>query len=522
MSMIALHGMRMIPHAYYAKGRLCLLLLFFSIILFNDDVNAQTEITVKGLVTLQNGEPLNGASVIVKGGTKGTSTLADGTFQLAVPQNSTLVVSYSGYVNQEIKVSNATSGNIVVQLVQNKNSLDEVIVVGYGTRKKSDVTGAIVSISEQSIKEIPAANLAQTLQGQGAGIDVQKNGGNSKPGSTPTILIRGARSISATNDPLIVVDGIPFNGSFNDLNQDDVSSVEVLKDASATAIYGSRGANGVILVSSKRGRMGKAIVTYSGYAGFVKPQGKYPVMNTPEFYDFKRWALYNGRFTGNVRTYTSIDDPKLISDNFTPEELESVKTGRSTDWQDLIYKTGMITNHQLGLSGGTDLTQYALSAGYFRETGIYYGQGFQRYSLKASVDQQLGKRFRVGVNSLNTFTMTDGEGANPLGQALRASSLVSPYKADGTLLNDFVPGSASQVWNPLANFMVDGASVQNRKRFGTFTTAYVDVNIIPGLKYCRSSEAILLLRKVLLCVLCSCKLNSPVNNTLCSRANVLS
>ena len=483
MRMIALHDMRTTRHAYNSRGILCLLFLFFSLLFFNGNVNAQSEITVKGLVTLQNGEPLHGASIIVKGGSKGTSTLADGTFQLAVPANSTLLVSYSGYVNQEIKVSGSSNENISIQLVQNKNSLDEVIVVGYGTRKKSDVTGAIVSISEQSIKEIPAANLAQTLQGQGAGIDVQKNGGNSKPGSTPNILIRGTRSISATNDPLIVVDGIPFNGSFNDLNQDDVSSVEILKDASATAIYGSRGANGVILVSSKRGRTGKAIVTYSGYAGFVKPQGKYPVMNTPEFYDFKRWALYNGRFTGNVRTYTSIDDPKLISDNFTPEELESVKTGRSTDWQDLIYKTGMITNHQLGLSGGTDLTQYALSAGYFRETGIYYGQGFQRYSLKASVDQQLGKRFRVGVNSLNTFTMTDGEGANPLGQALRASSLVSPYKADGTLLNDFVPGSASQVWNPLANFMVEGASVQNRKRFGTFTTAYLDINIIPGLKY---------------------------------------
>jgi TonB-linked SusC/RagA family outer membrane protein len=160
-----------------------------------------------------------------------------------------------------------------------------------------------------------------------------------------------------------------------------------------------------------------------------------------------------------------------------------MRTGRSTDWQDLIYKTGLITNHQLGYAGGTDITQYALSAGYYKETGIYYGQGFERYSLKASVDQQFGKRVKVGISTLNTFTITDGEGANPLGQALRASPLVSPYNADGTLLNDFVPGSASQVWNPLANFTVPGAVIQKRKRFGTFTTAYADISILDGLKY---------------------------------------
>src|SRR4030095_10891268 len=163
---------------------------------------------------------------------------------------------------------------LAIRLIETKNSLDEVIVVGYGTRKKSDVTGAIVSVSEQSIKDIPAANLTQALQGQGAGIDIQKNGGNSKPGATPSILIRGAVYVRAGNEPLIVVDGIPFNGSINDLNQDDVTSVEVLKDASATAIYGSRGANGVILVSTKRGKPSRPVISYNGYVGVVKIQGE--------------------------------------------------------------------------------------------------------------------------------------------------------------------------------------------------------------------------------------------------------
>ena len=463
-----------------------LMFLFFSCLFFTNLIYGQSEktVTVKGTVANQGGEPLQGVTVQSKTGGKATTTLQDGSFQLEVPQNSVLTVSYVGFISKDIKVGTTDQSNLGLNLIANKNEMEQVIVVGYGTRKKSDVTGAIVSVSEQAIKDIPAANLAQALQGQGAGIDIQKNGGNSKPGATPSILIRGSRSISATNEPLIVVDGIPFNGNFNDLNQDDVSSVEVLKDASATAIYGSRGANGVILVSTKRGRLGKPVVTYSGYAGASKIQDQFPVMNTQEFFEFKKWALYNGRFTGNTRTYSGIDDPDLLTDagNFSPEELDAVNNGRSTDWQKLIYQTGLVTNHQIGFSGGHDKTQYAVSGGYFKETGIYFGQAFERFTLKASVDQQLGKIVKIGISSLNTYSITDGEGANPLGQALRASPLASPYNADGSLLNDFVPGSASQVWNPLANF-VDGASVQKRKRFGTFTTFFADVNILRGLKY---------------------------------------
>ena len=460
---------------------LVLFLLFFFSLCVNK-LHAQSTVTVKGSVTYQNGDPVSGASVVVKATGKGVTTQEDGSFQIEAASNSTLVITHTGFVGQEIKLSSDNYSNLTIRLIENRNSLDEVIVVGYGTRKKSDVTGAIVSINEQAIKDIPAANLTQAIQGQAAGIDIQKNGGNSKPGATPTILIRGSRSISATNEPLFVVDGIPFNGSINDLNQDDVASVEILKDASATAIYGSRGANGVILITTKRGRSGKPTVTFSTYTGFVKIQDQFPVMNTAEFSEFKKWALYNGRYTGNNRTYSGPNDSALILQNFSAEELESMKTGRSTDWQKLIYKNGIITNNQIGYSGGTDITQYALSAGYFQETGIYFGQGFERFSLKASVDQQFGKRIKVGVSTLNTYTVTEGEGANPMGQALRASPMVSPYNPDGTLLNDFVPGSASQVWNPLANF-IDGAVVQERKRFGTFTTLYADVNIVKGLKY---------------------------------------
>lgn len=447
--------------------------------LFFSTVYAQPTVNVSGYITSQTGEPLPGVSVVVKESGKATTTAADGRFEIIVPANSILNISYVGYIAKTIKIGNSSEPNLKIQLITNKNELEQVVVVGYGTRKKSDVTGAITSISEQAIKDVPASNLASALQGQGAGIDIQRSGANSKPGATPNILIRGTRSLGASNDPLIVVDGIPFNGSINDLNQDDVASVEILKDASSTAIYGSRGANGVILITTKRGKNGKAVFTYNGYAGSTHLTREFPVMNGEEFTNLKKWANINA----NPGKYTGLDDPLFMTNGvFDPAEVEGVKLGRSTNWQKLIYKTGLMTNHQLGVTGGTEQTQFALSGGYFKQTGIYEGQSFERFTVKISVDQQLGRIFKIGLSSLNTYSMRKGESANPMAQALRASPLVSPYDSNGNILNAFVPGSASQVWNPLANF-VKGASVEDRRRFGTFNSLYIDVNFTKNLKY---------------------------------------
>ena len=435
-------------------------------------------VTVKGTIVSQSGEPLQGVSVVVKGSSAGTSTRSDGSFEISTPANSTLIFSYVGYITKEVKV-NTKEPNLSLQLLTDKNELNQVIVVGYGTRRKSDVTGAITSISEQAIKDVPTSNLASAIQGQASGVDIQRSGANSKPGATPNILIRGSRSLTASNSPLIVVDGIPFNGSINDLNQDDVASVEILKDASSTAIYGSRGANGVILISTKRGRSSKPVFTYSGYAGQTKLVKEFPVMNAEEFATLKKWANING----NPGKYTGLDDPLFLTNGvFDPAEVEGLKMGRNTDWQSYIYKTGIMTDHQLGISGGTDVTQYAISGGYFNQTGIYQGQQFQRYTIKASIDQQFGKRFKVGLNSLNSYSNRNGESANPMAQALRASPLVSPFDSAGNVLNDFVPGSASQVWNPLAD-LLPGAVAEERKRLSSFTTLYVEVGLLNGLKY---------------------------------------
>ena len=439
-------------------------------------------VTVHGTVTAASGEALAGVSIVVKGTRKGVTTGADGGFQLPAPHNATLVISHTGFATREMKIGEVDLPALAIRLEENRNDLDQVIVVGYGTRRKSELTGSIASVSEKSIQDVPSANLSQAIQGQAAGIDIQKSKGNSHPGQSPSILIRGTRSVKAGNDPLFVVDGIPFQGSIDDINQDDVASVEVLKDASSTAIYGSRGANGVILVTTKRGRPGeKPRVNYSGYAGFTKWLGEYPMMNGPQYLQLKKWATY----IGNPGVYTGPEDPNLINGSLialAPEERQGIALGRSTDWQKLVYRTGLSTNHQLGVSGGTDNTQYALGAGYYDEKGVYPGQEFTRYSLKLSVDQRLGNYIKIGLSSLNTYTITRGESVNPMGQALRASPLVTPYDSTGKLINNFLPGSANQVWNPLADFL-PGNSVENRNRLGTFSTVYVEFNPIKGLKY---------------------------------------
>lgn len=456
--------------------------MLFCLLLFTMPVLAQSPaVTIHGTISSAGGELLAGASIIIKGTSRGTTTGPNGSFQLMAPVNSTLVISHTGYLVKEIKIRSADNYNLTISLEENKNDLDQVIVVGYGTRRKSEVTGAIASVSEKSIQDVPSANLSQALQGQAAGIDIQKSKGNAHPGESPSILIRGTRSVKAGNSPLFVVDGIPFEGSIDDIAQDDVASVEVLKDASSTAIYGSRGANGVILVTTKRGRDGKPRVAYSGYAGFTKPAGEYPMMNGPEYFELKKWATY----IGNKGVYTGPDDPKLVNGSLiqlAPEEREGIALGRSTDWQKLVYRTGISTDHQLSVSGGTDITQYSIGGGYYQETGIYPGQSFTRYSLRLNLDQRLGNYVKVGVSSLSTYTVTKGESIDPLPEALRASPLVLPYDSTGKLINNFLPGSANQVWNPLADFL-PGATVEKRDRLGTFNSVYVEISPIKDLKY---------------------------------------
>ncbi|WP_420154552.1 SusC/RagA family TonB-linked outer membrane protein [Siphonobacter sp.] len=433
---------------------------------------------ISGRVTGDDTQPIPGASVSVKGTTRGAVTNAEGRFTLTVPENATLVVSSVGYLTREFPVGNQNSLELVIP--SSSAELSEVVVVGYGTQKKSQLTGAISSVSSKEIAELPITNARQALQGRAAGVDVVQSG--SRPGAGVTVRIRGRRSINASNDPLYVVDGIPLAGGIDDLNPNDIQSMEVLKDASATAIYGSRGANGVVIVTTRRGTTGKTIVSYDGYYGISQVLGKIDVMNGAEFAEYKRESR---RAVGRY----SDSDPAADSKLFEAVELDGIANNRTTDYQSYIFRTGQIQSHQLGVQGGSEKTQFAISGNFFQDKGIIKTQDFTRYSFRVNLDHQITKRIKVGTstfavysvgNGNDTFYPGGGNGFNPLGLTLRENPLGKPYDDNGNLI--FLPTSDGLQSNPAAE-VVPGANIAETKTIRIFNSLYGEWNIVDGLKY---------------------------------------
>jgi TonB-dependent starch-binding outer membrane protein SusC len=423
----------------------------------------QAQNAVKGKITDEAGAGMPGVNVIVKGTTTGTTSDSEGAYSIEIPTNdAVLVFSFIGYVTEEVSPGGRTV--VDVSLTPSAETLSEVVVVGYGTAKKSDVTGSLVRVTEESLREVPVANVTQALQGRAAGVEI--NTTSSRPGAGAQIRVRGSRSLTGSNDPLIVVDGIPFNGDINDINPSDIVALDVLKDASATAIYGSRGSNGVILVSTRRGKNGKAQIFYDGYYGVSSAVDKYKLYNGPEFDAFRTEARAAGA------AYTP-----------TADEVANLAAGKQTDWQDEMYKNGYITNHSIGVAGGTDQTQYSISGGYFKQTTVLPGQKFTRYSLNAVIDQKIGSRIKVGLNTMNSMNVSDGENANFMFQLLTLSPLYNAYNPDGTIYEQPAIGSVDpQTRNPLLVYRNDNWK-QQRRRLRTFNSLYGEVKIVEGLKY---------------------------------------
>ncbi|MFD1871264.1 SusC/RagA family TonB-linked outer membrane protein [Hymenobacter bucti] len=361
--------------------------------------------TVSGKVTSANGEGIPGVTVVVKGTTTGTTTDVNGNYTLSVPNdNSVLVITSIGYTKQELTVGNRTSIN--QSLEAENQALTEVKVIGYGTQRAEAVTGSVASISGESLREVPVANIGQALQGRLPGVQISQN--SSQPGASPQIRIRGTRSLTASNDPLVVLDGIPFPGSLGDINPNDIQSVDILKDASATAIYGSRGANGVVLVTTKGGKKGqKPQVTYSGFVGAKTLFAKYPMMNGPEFVALRKAA---GIYTNSL------------------DEADDV----NVDWQDLLYRTGIQNNQNVGLNGGTETGRYNFNAGYYKEQGVIPTQQYTRFSIRGTLDQAVGKYVRLGFTTNNTYSLSEGGNVGIYGP-LSSSPIANPYNADGSL-----------------------------------------------------------------------------------------
>lgn len=298
-------------------------------------------LTVKGTVYDQTGEPLIGATVMQKGTKNGTATDIDGNFTLSVPSNAKLTVSYVGYETQEISVDGRTV--IEVTLKDNADVLSELVVVGYGQMKRSDMTGAVVSVGEEAVKRSIPTSIDQVLQGRAAGVQIQSNSGT--PGASTSIRIRGVNSLNATNQPIFVIDGVVVDSSTDDenanplssINPSDIVSMDVLKDASATAIYGSRASNGVIMITTKRGQSGDATVTYDMYMGWQEMPKKYEMLNLREY---AAHHTVRAELTGQV-------DP---SDAFVRPEL----LGEGTDWQDELFRKAFMMNHNVSVTGGNE------------------------------------------------------------------------------------------------------------------------------------------------------------------------
>jgi len=398
-------------------------------------------VSVSGLVTDDTGQPLPGVTIVEKGTQAGTTTAADGRFSLRVASaRSVLIFSFVGYTAQEQTVGNRT--DLRVSLAPDTKQLGEVVVVGYGTQEKKDLTGAIASVSAKDIQKLPVSGLDQALQGQVAGLQISQS--NGAPGGNTNILIRGIGSISGGNEPLFVIDGYPVDNvgignPLNTLNPNDIESIDVLKDASSTAIYGSRGSNGVIMITTKRGKAGKTRVEVDAYTGFQQVAKKLDLLDTPEFIQFVKDGRNNG-YLDNVATGRITDPNNLRPNSFQIPTLIQGDLSQlpNTDWQDVIFRTAPIQNYQVSASGGNENIRYSVSGGYFNQQGIIISSGLERYSFRANIDGRLSKRITVGVTMLPSFTRQDDVSAiGHSGAAVVQSAISLPpyfpvYNPDGS------------------------------------------------------------------------------------------
>ncbi len=420
-------------------------------------MNAFAQNTVHGKVTSNTGDPVAGASVVVKGTAVGTTTDEGGNYSISANKGATLVITSINYDAKEVTVGN--SNTIDLQLSPSGGSLGEVVVIGYGTQRKESVTGSVASINGNVMREVPAPNIAQALQGRMPGVEMTQT--STRPGATMQIRVRGTRSLNASNDPLVVLDGIPFPGSIGDINPNDIKSVDILKDASATAIYGSRGANGVILITTNKGQRGqKAKVSYNAYYGTQTLFARYPMMDGPELLALRKAA---NMYTNGV------------------DEADDI----NTDWQDLFYRTGAVNSHDVGVSGGTQQGSYSMGAGIYQNQGVIPTQNYTRYSLRASLDQQIGKYLRVGFTTNNNYNISKGNQVGIYG-ILSSSPLANPYNADGSLKRT-VKMPLDEQWVSTKG-IVEGLKdewLSESRGYATYNALYGEVKIpgIEGLKY---------------------------------------
>lgn len=441
-------------------------------------VTEKKAVTVTGQVSdARNGELLPGVNIIIKGTYKATVTDVLGRYTIEVEkEDATLIFSYIGMMSQEIPV--AKKSKINVQMKTSAKDLNEVVVIGYGTQQRKDLTGSIGSISEKSLREVPITGIDQALQGRVSGVQVTQTSG--QPGGSVNIRIRGTSSITAGNEPLYVIDGVPFynwgttnnNGpagilgtgvvhnALSAINPNDIVSMEVLKDAAAASIYGSRAANGVVLITTKRGKAGQARIEFDAYYGIQSVARQLGTLNSQQYA-----ALIN-ESRANARADLGNPASVPVAARPIPELADPATLTNTTNWQDQIFKTAAIKNYQLSISGGNDVTQYALTAGYYNQDGIIKVSGYKRFSARLNLDQQVFKRFKIGTsmtinnatNTINRATGTELQGGLIYGALLQTPTIpvydaaghyARPNYSSGFGLIDNPLASALEYWHPI-------------------------------------------------------------------------
>ena len=424
-----------------------LVLLLFLALIPMAEVGAQATGQISGVVTDASGTPLSGAQVSVGGTGRGTVSGADGRFTItAVPAGSHLLrASRLGFTErtQSVAVVAGQTATVTLQMTAQAVELEEIVAVGYGTQRRQDVTGAVGSVTAEQVRQIPTPSVGEALKGRVPGVDIQTTA--FKPGDQPTIRIRGVRSMRASNEPLVVVDGVAIAGGLGDINPRSIQSIDVLKDASATAVYGSRGANGVVLITTHKGRAGQDRITYDASYGLQDIHNLVEVYDGPGYAQYKREAFRTaGRYKCPVEELQCEAGDR---DLFTAEELSGVQNGVSVNYPSLIARTGSIQNHQLGITSGNEKTRFAIGASFLDEKGVTLGQGFVRRGATFSVDHTRG-RFQAGLSgNVSNSLQNLGRGDGLWGGAMQINPLGAPYDADGNLVGTPIPDV--QAWNPL-------------------------------------------------------------------------
>ncbi len=449
-----------------------LLVCLFIMALWHTEVRARQEqqsddvITVSGVVTDVTDEPLVGVTISMKENpSMGTITDLNGNFTFKALARGTLKVSYIGYQVREIPVEGKT--NFRITLSEDSQTLDEIVVVGYGVMKKSDIISSVTSIKTDKMTKSATLDVAEMLRGKAAGLKITTSD-NAGPGGRADIQIRGVNSISGGTSPIVVADGVVI-GSINDVNPNDIESVEVLKDAAAQAIYGARAANGVILLTTKRGTAGKARVNYKGYYGIQNVDRHFDVYSPEEFIQYKREAY---RTTNNNQYGAD-------TDVFSQLELESIQNGQFIDWQKELMRTGTIQNHDITVTAGSEKTKVFVSGNFMRQTGVVPATDFTKGQFRFNLDQDLTSWLKVGLNSSMSISTTNDPGVTGLlRDAVTCSPLGSVYDAEGNL--NMHPTGLQENWNPLVDIQEKTVTKKNRN---DLVSIFLDAKIAKGLNF---------------------------------------